>query len=62
LRSAARAIATALTAQPEIYHHFREHTLANGEIADESFRGLLNDWTAKFADWIARVKAPALSF
>jgi chromate reductase len=62
LRSVASAIATALTAQPEIYLNYRADPLANGEIADESFRGLLNDWTAKFADWIARVKAPALSF
>jgi chromate reductase len=62
LRSVASAIGIALTAQPEIYLNFREETLVNGEIADEAFRGVLNDWTSKFADWIARLRQPALTF
>jgi chromate reductase len=62
LRSVASAIGVALTAQPEIYLNFRQDTLVNGEIADEAFRGVLNEWTAKFADWIARLRQPALTF
>ncbi len=62
LRSVASAIGVAVTAQPEIYLNFREDTLVDGEIAEEGFRALLTDWVAKFAAWIARVKASALSF
>jgi len=62
LRSVASAVGVALTAQPEIYLTFREGLIVDGEITDESFVGLLQDWTAKFADWIARLKAPALTF
>lgn len=62
LRSVVSAIGTALTAHPEIYLNFREDTLANGEFADESFRAVLTDWSGKFADWIARLRQPALSF
>lgn len=62
LRSVASAVGIALTAQPEIYLNFREGVIVDGEIADESFHGVLNDWATKFADWIARVKPPALSF
>ena len=32
------------------------------EIADEAFKTLLRGWVDKFADWIARLKQPALSF
>ncbi len=59
LRSVASAIGVALTAQPEIYLNFREDTLADGQIADKGFRTLLADWAANFANWIARLKAPA---
>jgi len=62
LRSVASAIGIALTAQPEIYLNFRDDTLKNGEIADENFRTLLQDWSVAFADWIARLRAPALTF
>lgn len=62
LRSVVSAVGAALTTQPEIYLNFREDTLVNGEIADENFRTLLTDWTAKFADWIARLRQPVLSF
>jgi chromate reductase len=62
LRSVVSAVGTALTAQPEIYLNFREDTLVNGEIADENFRAVLTDWTSKFADWIARLRQPVLTF
>ena len=62
LRSVASAIGVALTAQPEIYLNYREGLIVDGEVTDEAFRGVLADWTTKFADWIARLRAPALSF
>ncbi|WP_395648099.1 NADPH-dependent FMN reductase [Terricaulis sp.] len=62
LRSVVSAIGVALIAQPEIYLNFREGQFVDGEIADEGLRTLLTDWTAKFADWIARLRQPALSF
>ena len=62
LRSVLSAIGTALVPAPEIYLNFRPDTLKDGEIADEGFRTLLTEWTAKFADWIGRLKAPAFSF
>ena len=62
LRSVVSAIGMALTAQPEIYLNFRQDTLVSGEFADENFRAVLNDWTTKFADWIARLRTPALMF
>jgi chromate reductase len=62
LRSVAGAIGVALSVQPEIYLNYRDGLIVEGEITDESFKGVLVDWSAKFADWIARFKAPALSF
>ncbi len=62
LRSVVSAIGTALTAQPEIYLNFREGLIVDGEITNESFVTLLQDWAGKFAEWIHRLKAPALSF
>ncbi len=62
LRSVVSAVGTALTAQPEIYLNFREGLIVDGEITDENFVSLLKDWSEQFADWIARVRAPALSF
>ena len=56
------AIGTALTVQPEIYLNYREGLIVDGEITDENFVGLLKDWIEKYAEWIARLKAPALSF
>jgi len=62
LRSVVSAIGVALTAQPEIYLNYREGLIIDGEVTDQAFRGLLSDWTTKFADWIARLRAPSLSF
>lgn len=62
LRSVASAIGISLTAQPEIYLNYREGLIVDGEIADESLRGVLDDWAAKFAGWIRQLKTPALSF
>ena len=61
MRSVLTAIDTALMGGPEIYLNFRDDTLANEEIADEAFKTLLRGWVDKFADWIARLKRPALS-
>lgn len=60
LRSVASAIGVALTVQPEIYLNYRDGLIIDGEITDESFKKLLADWTHGFADWIGRLKAPAL--
>ncbi len=62
LRSVVSAVGMALSAQPEVYLNFREDTVVNGEIADEGFRTLLRDWVDSFSTWIARLRAPALSF
>lgn len=62
LRSVVGAIGVSLIGQPEIYLNFREGQLVDGEIADEGLRALLTDWVAKFADWTARLKQPALAF
>jgi chromate reductase len=62
LRSVVSAVGAALTAQPEIYLNFREGLIIDAEITDENFVGPLRDWVEKFADWITRLKAPALSF
>ena len=60
LRSVVSAIGVALSAQPEIYLNFREGTLIEGEIADDAFRAVLQEWVAKFADWIVRLRGSAL--
>ena len=39
--------------------NFREGLIVDGEITDESFVSLLQDWAGKFADWIRLLKAPA---
>jgi chromate reductase len=62
LRSVVSAVGMALVAQPEIYLNFREGLIVDGELTDESFASLLQDWAGKFADWIHKLKAPALSF
>ena len=62
LRSVVSAVGVSLLAQPEIYINFRDGLVVDGDIADEGLRGVLQDWTAKFADWISRLKAPALVF
>ena len=62
LRSVISAVGAALTAQPEIYLNFREGLIIDGEITDENFVGLLRDWVEKFADWIVRLRQPALAF
>jgi chromate reductase len=61
LRSVVSAVGMALTAQPEIYLNFREGLIVDGEITDESLVAVLQDWSAKFADWISRLRTPALS-
>ncbi|HJS79760.1 MAG TPA: hypothetical protein VJ748_03995, partial [Vitreimonas sp.] len=61
LRSVVSAVGMALTAQPEIYLNFREGLIVDGEITDESLIAVLQDWSAKFADWISRLRTPALS-
>ncbi|MFN3464141.1 MAG: hypothetical protein ACK4X1_08690, partial [Terricaulis sp.] len=62
LRSVVSATGAALTVQPEIYLNFRDGLIVDGEITDASFVGLLEDFVAKFADWIARLRTPALKF
>jgi chromate reductase len=62
LRSVVSAVGISLIAQPEIYINFRDGLIVDGEITDESLRLLLQDWTSKFAEWISRLKAPALMF
>ncbi|MGD9815160.1 MAG: NADPH-dependent FMN reductase [Hyphomonadaceae bacterium] len=62
LRSVAGAVGVALTVQPEIYLSFRDGLIVDGEITDNGLRALLQDWTGKFADWIARLRTPALTF
>jgi chromate reductase len=62
LRSVVSAVGISLIAQPEIYINFRDGLIVDGEITDESLRALLQVWTAKFADWISQLKAPALVF
>jgi chromate reductase, NAD(P)H dehydrogenase (quinone) len=62
LRSVVTAIDIPLMAQPEIYVNFRDGLIIDGEIADEGLRTLLAGWVTRFADWIARLKSPSLSF
>lgn len=62
LRSVVSAIGVSLIVQPEIYLNFRNGQIVDGEVADEGLRTLLNDWTTKFADWIARLRQPVLTF
>jgi chromate reductase, NAD(P)H dehydrogenase (quinone) len=62
LRSVVSHVGVALLPAPEVYLNYREGLIVDGEIADEGFRSALVDWTAKFADWIARLRAPALTF
>lgn len=62
LRSVASVLGIALLVQPEIYLNFREGQIVDGEIAEDGLRKLLTDWASTFADWIARLRAPALSF
>ncbi|MGH6951101.1 MAG: hypothetical protein ACREH4_09525 [Vitreimonas sp.] len=62
LRSILPAIGVALTGQPEVYLNFRDGQLIYGEIADERLKTLLSDWSAKFADWTARLRHSALAF
>jgi hypothetical protein len=56
------ATGAALTVQPEIYLNYRDGLIVDGEITDAAFVGLLEDWATKFADWIARLRQPALTF
>ena len=62
LRSVVSAVGTALTVQPEIYLNFKDGLIVDGVFTDETFAGLLKDWSEKFADWIARLRAPAPGF
>lgn len=62
LRSVVSHIGVSLLSQPEIYLNYREGLIVDGQVTDESFRNILIDWTAKFADWIARLRAQTLTF
>src|SRR5262245_12659790 len=62
LRSVVAAVGVALTAQPEIYVNFREGLIVDGEISDESFTAVLDDWVVRFAAWIDRLQPPAPAF
>jgi chromate reductase len=62
LRSVVSATGAALTVQPEIYLNYRDGLIVNGEITDASFVSVLEDFVAKFADWIARLRQPAPTF
>lgn len=59
LRSVATAVGVSVLGQPEIYLNFRDGQIVNGQIADPGLRDLMQDWAGAFADWVARVKAPA---
>lgn len=61
LRSVVSVLDIALMAQPEIYLSLRDGQIVDGQIADESLRTLLAGWINRFADWIGRLKSPALS-
>ncbi|MGE0741403.1 MAG: NADPH-dependent FMN reductase [Hyphomonadaceae bacterium] len=61
LRSVVSAVGAALVAQPEVYLNYRDGLIVDGEVTDANFVGLLEDWVAKFADWVARLKQPALT-
>ncbi|MEZ5971144.1 MAG: NADPH-dependent FMN reductase [Hyphomonadaceae bacterium] len=56
LRAVVSALGAALTVQPEIYLNYRDGLIVDGEITDTNFVGLLEDWSSKFADWIARLR------
>ena len=62
LRSVVGHIGMALLSDPEVYVTAREGLIVDGEIADESFRTVLRGWVDRFADWIGRIKQPALVF
>ncbi|MEQ1812382.1 MAG: hypothetical protein ABL889_20810, partial [Terricaulis sp.] len=62
LRSVVSATGAALTVQPEVYLNYRDGLIVDGEITDAAFVGLLEDWSSKFAEWIARLRQPALTF
>ena len=62
LRSVVSHIGLHLLSDPEIYLNYRDGLIVDGEITDEGFRTALRAWVDKFSDWIARLKAPALSF
>lgn len=62
LRSVVSAIGVHLIVQPEIYLNFRDGQIVDGEIADEGLCTLLTDWVTKFADWIAKLRQPVLTF
>ncbi|MEZ6022043.1 MAG: hypothetical protein R3C16_01160 [Hyphomonadaceae bacterium] len=51
-----------VTAQPEIYLNFREVRSSMAKSPRSSLRTLLLNWNTKFADWIARLRQPALTF
>lgn len=59
LRSVVGAVGVALTVHPEIYLSYRDGLIVDGEIADDKFGRLLNEWVAQFSAWIVRIKAPS---
>lgn len=62
LRSVVSHVGVALLSQPEVYLNYRDGLIVDGQITDPSFVSALEDWTSKFADWIARLRQPALTF
>ncbi len=62
LRSVLGAIDVQLMVQPEIYLNYRDGLIVDGEITDENLRALLRGWVDRFADWVARLRQPALAF
>lgn len=62
LRSVASVLGVHLLVQPEIYLNFRDGQIVDGEIAEEGLRTLLRGWVDRFADWVARLRQPALAF
>lgn len=63
LRGVVSVLDVALLAQPELYINIRPGMIDdNGEITDDSLRGLLTGWVERFADWIERLAPkPALA-
>jgi chromate reductase len=64
LRSIAPVLDIALISQPELYLSVKPETFtADGEIADENLKALLNTFVDRFSAWIARLEQkPALQF
>lgn len=58
LRSVLTHIGISLLSQPEVYLNYRQGLIADGDVTDPAFVQVLEDFVAKFADWIARLRTP----